>query len=386
MKIVHLCLSSSYVDGYAYQENILPKLNKEDGHEVLIIASTEAFINNQSLGYVQPRKYTTEFGVSIIRLPYENVVCDFVTRKIRKYQNLYEYLEQFMPDVIMSHSVTFASIIDVVKFKKNYPKVKFYADTHAATYNSGKNWISLNVLHRIIYKYYIKKAIPYIDRFLYVGEEERMFAIANYSIPPNIMEFYPLGGIVPSNEEYCSLRKKYRMELGLNEKEMLLVHSGKMDPLKKTDMLLKAFRDANCKNLKLVLIGSITNETKFKGFSKSVKNLIDTTKNVLFLGWKTPEELRGYLCACDLYCQPGSVSATMQNAVCCFCPIMSYPHLSYKPYDYGNIIWVNDEDDIRNSFIDVYNNRYKLNELANKSIKCAKELLDYKVLARRLYK
>ena len=39
MKIVHLCLSNFYIDNFGYQENILPKYNKDDGHEVTIIAS-----------------------------------------------------------------------------------------------------------------------------------------------------------------------------------------------------------------------------------------------------------------------------------------------------------------------------------------------------------
>ena len=41
MRILHLCLSCFYIDGYNYQENILPRINHEDGHDVRILASTE---------------------------------------------------------------------------------------------------------------------------------------------------------------------------------------------------------------------------------------------------------------------------------------------------------------------------------------------------------
>lgn len=39
MKILHLCLACFYIDGYTYQENILPRINREDGHDVRILAS-----------------------------------------------------------------------------------------------------------------------------------------------------------------------------------------------------------------------------------------------------------------------------------------------------------------------------------------------------------
>ena len=50
MKILHLCLANFYVDEFNYQENILPRINKLDGHEVYILASTETFINNTKIG------------------------------------------------------------------------------------------------------------------------------------------------------------------------------------------------------------------------------------------------------------------------------------------------------------------------------------------------
>ena len=70
MKIVHCCLSCFYIDNYNYQENALPRQNKLDGHDVSIIASTETFINNTNLGYVQPSQYVNEDGIPVRRIPY----------------------------------------------------------------------------------------------------------------------------------------------------------------------------------------------------------------------------------------------------------------------------------------------------------------------------
>ena len=41
MKIAHICLSCFYIDGFSYQENELVRQNVSDGHDVLVITSTE---------------------------------------------------------------------------------------------------------------------------------------------------------------------------------------------------------------------------------------------------------------------------------------------------------------------------------------------------------
>lgn len=105
MKILHLCLSNYYIDGYGYQENYLPYFNKEDGHQVKIIASTETFIDNNHLGYLEPAVYQTEGGISIERLAYKKYLPHKIMTKIRSYQNLYERMEDFKPDVILCHGM-----------------------------------------------------------------------------------------------------------------------------------------------------------------------------------------------------------------------------------------------------------------------------------------
>ena len=46
MKVLHICLSCFYIDGFNYQENMLPRMHAEQGNEVAILASTETFKKN----------------------------------------------------------------------------------------------------------------------------------------------------------------------------------------------------------------------------------------------------------------------------------------------------------------------------------------------------
>jgi len=47
MRIVHVCLASHYTEGMNYQDNILPDVNSQDGHEVLIISDTQKYIDGK---------------------------------------------------------------------------------------------------------------------------------------------------------------------------------------------------------------------------------------------------------------------------------------------------------------------------------------------------
>lgn len=381
MKILHLCLANFYIDNYAYQENILPRINHEDGHDVRILASTETFVDNVHLGYVEPSEYVTEYGVPIKRLPYKKVGNRFVTHKFRAYPHLYEEIAAFAPDVILCHGLQFWSVRDVIRYKKDHPQVKLYADTHTAAYNSGTSWLSLHILHRLYYRYLTQKALPYLERYFYIGEGEREFSARNYNIPDGLMEFYPLGGTLLSDEEYSAMRAKRRTELGVGEDDRLYVHSGKLDALKRTDELLRAFSAVDDPHAVLAVIGSIPEDRR-----SVLLPLIEADKRIRYLGWRTGEELQEYLCAADLYCQPGSVSATMQNAICRNTPVMSYPHLPYtERLDYGQFFWVKTQADMEQGFTQVKADPTLLVPMTANSRRCAEELLDYRKLAARLY-
>lgn len=381
MRILHLCLANYYIDGYRYQENVLARVNAEDGNDVRIIASTETFVDNRSLGYVQPSEYMTEYGVPIERLPYKKVGTHFMTIKLRYYQGLYDRIKAFAPDVIMAHGANFGSVVDVIRYKREHPEVKLFVDTHAWADNSGKNWLSLHVLHRIFYRRLMQKTIPYMERFFYPSIMEKRFSIENYGVPEDIMEFFPLGSDIPSPEAYAQARARRREELGVQADELLFVHSGKLEKEKRTKELLLAFAAVPALRAKMAVIGSIPEERR-----EELMSLIEKDERVVYLGWKPSEELQEYLCACDLYLQPGTVSITMQNAVCCGCPVLIYPHEAYREsFDYQNLIWAETEEDMADAFRQVADGTIDLDALKRNSIRCAEELLDYRKLARRLY-
>lgn len=380
MKILHISLAGFYTENMTYQENILTQYNAKDGHETVILSVNFQWEEAQVVKTPVCDR-VMEDGVRLIRLKYLNPDSHFTHQKIRRVKGLYPLLEQLAPDVILSHGLCYWSVLDVIRYKKNHPEIKLYADTHTAAYNSGTNWLSLHVLHRVFYRYLTQKALPYLEKYFYITELSRQFSIQNYGVPESLMEFYPLGGTLLTEEEYRAVRTRRRAELGLSENAPLLIHSGKLDALKRTDELLRAFAAVPELDARLAVIGSIPEDRK-----DLLNSLMEADKRVIYLGWKSGEELEEYLCACDLYCQPGSESATLQNAVCRGCPILSYPHEDYTTdLDYRNFIWVKTVEDMAAAFLRLEENPVLLDSLREGSWRCARELLDYRKLAARLY-
>lgn len=380
MKIAHIGLACFFTEGMTYQDNYLSHYNALDGNEVLFVSNAAKYENGAvvSTGYEDER---LPDGVRLVRLPYVHVLNGFVSDKFRKVKGLYALLEDFAPDVILSHDLSYWSVLDVIRYKKAHPAVKLYADTHTAYNNSGTNWLSLHVLHRGLYRYLTKKAFPYLEKYFYISDECRQFSHEVYDIPNEKMAFYPLGGTLLSDEEYAAVRAKRRAELGLGETDRLYIHSGKLDALKRSDELFRAFSAVDDPHAVLAVIGSIPEERK-----SILLPLMAADKRIRYLGWKTGEELQEYLCAADLYCQPGSQSATMQNALCRYCPVMLYPHPSHTAdYDRGEVLWVKTQADMEMVFRSLAADPARLKPLRENAEKIAREVLDYRKLAARLY-
>lgn len=379
MRILHLCLACFYIDNYNYQENILPRLSSERGHSVKIIASTETYINNEKLGYVNPASYMTEYGVPIVRLPYKTVVNQRISAKLRIYDGLQEEIEKFHPDIIFSHDLSFGSLPVVVKYVKEHKNVCFLSDTHTADYNSGQNWVSLNVLHKLFYKSRIQKALPYVKKVYYIGPAERDFSLNVYGVPEELMEFLPLGGVVLSDSDREKKRNEYRHLFGIEDDELLFVHSGKLSAEKETAMLLSAFSKNKSLKAKLIIIGSISDSIR-----DEIMKLINADDRISYLGWKDADFLQGSLCACDLYCQPGTPSATLQNAICCGSAIMAKPYEGYRLLDQGNFLWIDSEDDIVSKFEKILNGNVSIETMRGHSLLIAKEYLDYAKMEEKI--
>ena len=380
MKILHIGPASVYTEGMTYQDNLLPEQNVRDGHDVMFITAARTY--KKSIIVTVPLEDTVlKNGVRLVRLPDKNLGVPKLSRLFNILEGLEDTIKNFAPDIILFHGISSFGLLTAAKYKKNNPNVKLYVDSHADDNNSARNLLSRNILHRMIWRTVARMIFPYTEKFLYVGTESGEFLKKYYKLNPKQLEFYPLGGILPLESEYWNTRNKIRERIGLKEQDILFVHSGKLDKLKRTEDILLAFQKCNYDNVKLIIIGDINEDLQDR-----LLKLIKENRRVLFLGWKSGAELREYLCAADVYVQPGSQSATMQTAMCLRCALMLYPHYSHLVYLKDNGFFVETIGNMVEIFNKFAANRDLTISMGAKSYEFAKCNLDYKVLANRLYR
>lgn len=380
MRILHCCLSNFFIDNYGYQENLLTRQNKIDGHEVQILASTETYFRNTQLGYVSPSRYFDENGIEVIRIPYNRNLPHAIAKKVRHYEGTIQHIKHFAPDVILFHGASAYELVVIAKYVADNPGVKLYVDSHEDFHNSARNILSRELLHKPLYRRWVHMALPRIEKILCLSLESYDFINLLYGVPSDKLELYPLGGTIVDGEEYTARRSRVRMELRLEPTDTLFVSTGKMSKPKRISEMLRAFRRVPNESFQLLLIGSIPDETRAE-----IEQLAASDPRVNLVGWKSKDELLDFLCAADMYMQPGTQSATMQSALCCGCPVMLFPYKSHEMYLKGNGFFVTNESDIVSALQTLEASPRLLEDMRKASRMVASEVLDNRKLASRLY-
>ena len=152
-----------------------------------------------------------------------------------------------------------------------------------------------------------------------------------------------------------------------------------MDSKKRTYELLYNFNKVKNKNLRLIIIGVFSEELQEK-----IMQLINEDNRVLYLGWKSSDELIKYIAASDLYVQPGSQSATMQSSLCSGTPVLFTNVESHKSFMKGNAFMINEPHEMEAIFYQIIEDPSILREMSQMSYKLAYELLDYKKMAEKI--
>ncbi|MGJ8590120.1 MAG: glycosyltransferase family 4 protein [Yoonia sp.] len=377
MRVLHLCLSCFYIDDAGYQENHLVREHVDAGHDVQVIASTETFDGKGGLGYTAPGTYKGSDGAKVIRVPYASWLPHKIGRKLRIHAGVYDLIKAFEPEAILFHGCAGNEIVTAAKYAADHRDVLLYADSHEDLNNSARGFVSKNILHRLFYRNRMQTALPKIRKVLCINVESMDFMSELYGVPLDLLEFFPLGGNVLEQAEMSDRRAKTRSQLDLPDNAFVFLQSGKMTKRKKLAESLDAFAKLEGAHLRLWITGLLTDETK-----EDLSAKITADPRVYFLGWKSPDELNDLLCAADAYLQPGTQSVTMQNALCCGCPVIIDNVPGHHPYVSAGATLVHDQLTLLRAMQDALSWDQAGKRVT--ALRFAKEKLDYKNLAKRV--
>lgn len=357
MKILHICLANFFIDNYAYQENLLTKYHKKMGHEVTVIASLQTFNDKGEITYLKEDKtYYNEYGIKIKRLNYKGLIQS-ISKKLRYYQDVYKNIVKENPDIIFIHGVQFSDIKYVIKYKKNNPDTKIYIDNHADFSNSATNWLSENILHKVIWRYYAKKIEPYTEKFYGVMPSRVDFLANIYKIPKEKIELLLMGADDDkiNFEKKELINKNIRSKYNISLDDFLIITGGKIDFAKKqTIKLIKAIKQMDDSNIKLIIFGSIIDELK-----EEIMNLVDE-KQIIFIGWIDSDKVYDYFLASDLGVFPGRHSVLWEQAIATGLPCVFKEWKGTKHVDLGGnckFLYEDKIEEMKNVLFNIINNR-----------------------------
>ncbi len=371
MRAAFVCTGNTFTPSMLYKDNYFIKASVKNGFDTLVVATQFAYKDGKR--HEEPIGESNIDGYRLIRVPYKNVLgSKYLTEKIRNSTELTDVLIDFEPDFVFYNCPQIYNITELNRLKKHIPNVKVVLDFSTKYINSAKNVFSKYFLHRGIYKNWLHRAMPFVDCITYVSPETLDFINREYRLGRSKMVEVGLPAeVIPE-----SIRQKNRIEIrreyGINDKEILFVHSGKIGKLKRTIELLQCFARHQNSHFRMIIAGSLEDEIEHE-----VIELVKNDKRVNYLGFVTGEYLTKLLCACDMYLQPGTISQTSQTAICCGSPIMFMRCPTNEELFNGNGFLLDDISQMDMVFERIDADPSQVDTMKAKSIQLAKERLEY---------
>lgn len=331
MKIVHVCLEAPYIDGWLYQENLLPRHHAELGHDVTVIGSRNilpAYLRGK-VDYSHRTEPYKDGLVQILRIKSSFSLI----RHLNYYRSLYSLLERLRPDLIFHHGGQSLSLIDSKRYVDNNKEARLFVDFHAESYNSAKSWGSKVVLHKLIWKWVIQHCLSSISQIYCISPSTKQFCEQLYSIPSERMKYLYLGlePLILSPDERVTVRQSVRAELGISPSDFLLVTGGKLNPDKRIELIVKALDLLNCESLHLIVFGAA--DPSHQG---ALEGLLESVPRVHYMKWCDAQTIDRYFLASDLAVFPGGQSVLWQQSIAAGLPGIYRKWAGHEHLDQGN--------------------------------------------------
>lgn len=311
MKIVHLCLSSVYIDNHTYQENMLPKYHVLQGHDVTVIASLVSFDSNGRPCLLEKESvHQTKEGYKVIRVDYKKIFYK-LNKFIRRYNDISILLENEKPDLIFIHDFSFIDIYKVIRYVSKNKNIVVYVDCHTDYINSAKTWISKNLFHHFIWRHYAKLLTPFVKMYYGVTPLRCDFLRDAYKIPEKKIQLLVMGvdDEMLKQKDHTLIRQQNRNNLSLNPTDFVILTGGKIDMVKNIHLVMGAVNKLENQNVKLVVFGTVDPKMK-EYFDELLKS-----DKIIFIGWLNSEAIMDLFISSDLIVFPGTHSVMWEQAV-----------------------------------------------------------------------
>ncbi len=314
MRIVHICLACFYVEGWGYQENILPKVHAKQGNDVFVLTSDYMFNSRNEKEKKTETDYINPFGVHVKVLK-RSTRYGYYSR-YNDFENVYGELEAIEPDVIFVHGGQFVALKDVVKYQKNHKNIKLFLDQHGDYYNMPVVSMKNKIIHKLIYGHWIRKASKVANKYWGVTPWRCQYLNDVYGVSKEKIGLLTMGGDDEfiNSENAATVKSDIRKNHGIDEDDFVVVTGGKIDRPKNIHLLINAVKELDNPKVKLIVFGQPNKdmESEFEELSKC--------DSVRAVGWIESAKAYDYFLAADLAVFPGTHSVLWEQACACGVP------------------------------------------------------------------
>jgi glycosyltransferase involved in cell wall biosynthesis len=372
MKILNICISAPYMEGYSYQENILTDYFLAEGIDTTIIASNilPSYLNSKRI----KSGTSNDKGKKIIRIKCFKISSDFQITF-----GLFNQLLKEKPNVIFHHNLNCTSLVICTLYRILHPNVVLLIDNHVDYINCNKNKLWQLVYYKTLVRASAKFAAYFAKKFYGVTPSRCDFLHEVYGVANTKIDFLPIGADVRTADTITKNKLELKDEFDIPRDSFVFVSGGKMGIDKGTHNLIKAFNQILTYESKvyLVLFGSF-NDSETEILAKE-------SKNVLFKGWCDHITSLNLLKLADLAVWPIHHTTLIEDAISVNTPLLIRKTKTTEHLIEGNGQFLDTVD-----FDELY---AKLNSLLNDSFNSfenacmkMKVKLDYSTIVHKIIK
>lgn len=306
MKIVHITLH--YLDGWGYQDNLLPLYQRRSGASVTVVADNGHFPHSMTPaerqavldkgddymdGPVRVRRIKTALTSRDSAL-----VCSGLGRILREEE----------PDLIFHHGLHLPTLWAACRHARRHPGCVLMADSHADPFNASRHRLWRALYGRFLLRLLIRTAGRQVDRFYGVTPLRCDYMISEYGVPADKVRLLPLAG----DDRGLSVGPaSARRSFGIPEDAFLVVSGGRMGPQKGTDRLVQAWQRLRPSHpgLELLLFGFL-------------EDPFPLAEGVRSIGWCDREKTLSILSMADVAVWPLFHTTLVEDAIVCGTPVI----------------------------------------------------------------
>lgn len=315
MKIVHI--TESYIEGWGYQENLLPLYQKRAGHDVVVVSNNNHLVDIRNRpGLIQEIKARgKEYWYDGIKIYKIETKLNISSNTSFFCKGLYELLEKENPEIIFHHNVGMATLSVAARYKKSHPSTKLYVDNHADWINESKNKLWHFLFYDLAAPLQVKRLGDIVDYYIGVSPLRCEYLNKVYRVPQRKIRFLPIGCDTEQANQVKNSSKELRVEYGIPFESFVVVSGGKIDRSKGTLELIEACNNLRNKgeDVRLVLFGKIDEEVG------AVAEQYDWVKR---MGWCDRITTLSLLKMADVACWPWLHTTLIEDSVASGTPLV----------------------------------------------------------------